>query len=742
MKVIPLPGRIPGRATVWLSLQNKSRWMLGALLALLLTVLMATRVMPDKVTLQIGQTAPDDIRAERSVRYISHVATRQARESAAERVPAQYVDDSRALSTATDSVSAVFLALRNSRSAGGSDNIAKRIADARTRLELAAPSATLSDTAIRTALRSSDSTLEDLEQRTLQVVRQVMETDIRDDNANLNLARKKAAGLVAAMRLFPGPAALVDEVARACIRPNRVQSPLRTEQAREAASAGVAPVERTIQRDEVFVRKGAVISEEDVEKFEALGLQRPGLDFGRLAALFLFLGIVLFAVSSYLRLYEPEVYADPSKLLLLSLLVAISVSGLKIGNSMLGVQLSTAQLGYLSILWIVLPALLAAALLNPSIAFLLSALLSITAGVTWELEPRFIAIATVGALAAIYGVSRIRDRGDLLRIAGLVAAATVSLVWILGKLAGDSTSQLLMGTWWTLGSGLGAAVLFWIGVALFERPFGLVTHIGLLELCDLNRELLRRLQWEAPGTYHHCLGVANLAEAGAEAIGADGLLVRVAAYYHDIGKIRRPQYFVENQDADNVHDHLSPSLSKVAITAHVRDGLELARQYRLPPQVTAGITQHHGTSLISFFYHQATGGEDQNGDLQQQFRYEGPKPQTREMAILMIADSVEAASRATSKPTPQKLEQVIDDIIQAKLNDGQFDECDLTFRDIVLARDAFVRVLVSMLHSRIVYPGQTDTDGDQTNGTDDTQNEAGASPVEVAERGVGPHTDS
>ena len=145
-----------------------------------------------------------------------------------------------------------------------------------------------------------------------------METDIRDDNANLNLARKKAAGLVAAMRLFPGPAALVDEVARACIRPNRVQSPLRTEQAREAASAGVAPVERTIQRDEVFVRKGAVISEEDVEKFEALGLQRPGLDFGRLAALFLFLGIVLFAVSSYLRLYEPGIcrssiaFAEPA----------------------------------------------------------------------------------------------------------------------------------------------------------------------------------------------------------------------------------------------------------------------------------------------------------------------------------------------------------------------------------------------------------------------------------------------
>jgi membrane-associated HD superfamily phosphohydrolase len=168
--------------------------------------------------------------------------------------------------------------------------------------------------------------------------------------------------------------------------------------------------------------------------------------------------------------------------------------------------------------------------------------------------------------------------------------------------------------------------------------------------------------------------------------------------------MRRPQYFVENQYEGNIHDTLAPTLSTIAITAHVKEGLELARQYHLPPVIRDAIVQHHGTCLVSFFYHQATGGDIKDQHLEQQFRYEGPKPQSREMAILMLADSVEAVARTLEKPTPQKIEQIIDVIIQAKLKDGQFDECDLTFRDIGGIKAAFVRTVVSMLHSRIEYP--------------------------------------
>jgi putative nucleotidyltransferase with HDIG domain len=451
------------------------------------------------------------------------------------------------------------------------------------------------------------------------------------------------------------------------------------------------------------------------------------------------------AASFFLRYYERRVYNDLRKIVLLSSLVCLGALGLKVGYSFLGVPLSPSQLGYLATLWIALPAMLAAVLVNVDSALLISTLLAVTAGVAWEIEARYLALALVGALVGIYGVSRIRDRNDLMRVAATISLTNVFLVAALGLLYGDAHSDIWVGMAWVAATGVGSALLFWLFVAALERPFGLVTHIGLLELSDMNRELLRRLQWDAPGTYHHSLGVAVLAEAAAEGIGADPLLARVAAYYHDIGKMRRPQYFSENQSEDNVHDNLAPSLSTIAITSHVKDGMELARQYHLPPQVRDGIVQHHGTSLVSFFYHQATDGDAGDDTLEQQFRYEGPKPQNREMAVLMLADSVEAVSRTVDKPTPQRLEQIIESIIQAKLADGQFDECDLTFRDIGGIKAAFVRTLVSMLHTRIEYPGtapaeegsprngnENDKTSEGANGDHRAQDASGANAVEEA----------
>ncbi|HHY59606.1 MAG TPA: HDIG domain-containing protein, partial [Clostridia bacterium] len=241
-----------------------------------------------------------------------------------------------------------------------------------------------------------------------------------------------------------------------------------------------------------------------------------------------------------------------------------------------------------------------------------------------------------------------------------------------------------------------------------ETTFGITTSLRLLEMSNPNQPLLKRLLLEAPGTYHHSILVGNLAEAAADAVRADGLLARVGAYYHDIGKLKRPYFFIENQlTAENPHDKLSPTLSNLIIMAHVKDGLELAKEHQLPKVVTDIIAQHHGTSLISFFYNKAV-NQAQEGRhdpvSEDDFRYEGPKPQTKEAAIVMLADSVEAAVRSIQKSNPGRMEATVRRVIKEKLEDGQLEECELTFKELDIIAQAFVRVLSGFFHSRIEYP--------------------------------------
>jgi len=208
---------------------------------------------------------------------------------------------------------------------------------------------------------------------------------------------------------------------------------------------------------------------------------------------------------------------------------------------------------------------------------------------------------------------------------------------------------------------------------------------------------------EAPGTYTHSMAVGHLAETAAEAIGADSLAARVASYYHDIGKIRRPHFFIENQRVENVHDRINPTLSTLVITSHIKDGVDIAKEYRLPKLVQDIIAQHHGTSLVQYFYSQFAGEQDPSTALEQQFRYSGPKPQTKEAAIVMLADSVEAASRCLDKPTPAKIEMLVNRVVADKLHDGQLDECDLTFKELSKITVSFARALVGTMHARIEY---------------------------------------
>jgi hypothetical protein len=244
-----------------------------------------------------------------------------------------------------------------------------------------------------------------------------------------------------------------------------------------------------------------------------------------------------------------------------------------------------------------------------------------------------------------------------------------------------------------------------------ERLFDVQTDLSLLELGDASHPLLQELARRAPGTYNHSINVASLGEAAAEAIGANGLLVRIGAYFHDIGKMAKPQYFVENQgQAPSRHESLMPAMSTLVIIAHVKDGAELARRHHLPQSVIDFIEQHHGTTLVEYFYDQANkmyASDPDRGEVDEtSFRYPGPKPQSKEAGVMMLADAVESASRALVEPTPARIGGLVHDIVMKKLLDGQFDECGLTLRELNTVEDTLVKSVTAVYHSRIKYPDQ------------------------------------
>lgn len=342
----------------------------------------------------------------------------------------------------------------------------------------------------------------------------------------------------------------------------------------------------------------------------------------------------------------------------------------------------------------------------------------------------FLIVSLASGFAATVFAGSTRRRIELLR-AGLLVGSVVWLLLILlgsidvstciGEASLDCLQHLGLSALLTLGGGV-IAVLFISGVLpLFEGAFQLTTHISWMELGDLNHKLLRRMQLEAPGTFHHSLVVASLSEAAAEAIGANAPLCRVCSYFHDVGKLNKPEYFIENQHdgAENPHEGLTPTMSALVILAHVKDGVDLAVKHKLNPRIIDIIQEHHGDSLVYFFYRKAQ--EQKKAEMEKvekglgnvedlphvdekNFRYPGPRPRTRESGIISLADSIESASRSLRKPSPGKIRALVDDMVQARLADGQLDDCPLTMKELAVVKESFASTLRSMLHSRIDYP--------------------------------------
>ncbi|NCB38796.1 MAG: HD domain-containing protein [Erysipelotrichia bacterium] len=531
---------------------------------------------------------------------------------------------------------------------------------------------------------------------------------------NLEMIRLEVRTLVEA---YPESAAfkqIMTSMIRNAIMINAIEDDKLTRQRREAAARSIQPVKRTFQKGQKIVEEGLIVTSDDYFVMKKIASQ---LKKNKVLALMgnLLLTILIVVISLvFLRLEDKNVIDNVENYKLLAVIFLATLALAKTAYA-LGVAFDKP---YLSILLTPLPtvALLMTMLLDCSLAMFHIFLLGLMMFVVAESNVRFVVISLFGAIAGILAwrsATRSSDLRSLIGTSGL-KIGLASGISVLAFLLLDSESfatmdfrQILTYTGFGFLNGILSGILANGVLPYMESFFSLATTSRLLELTDLSQPLLRKLAEEAPGTYQHSVAVATLAEAAANGIGADPLLTKISAYFHDIGKIRRPMYFAENQADENRHDQVTPYMSSLILIGHIRDSIDLGREYGLPERVLAILSQHHGTTLISYFYEEAKKLKDGEEVNQERFRYPGPKPQTKEAAILMLADSVEAAARTLPQHTHSKIEGLVEKIIEHKLNDeNQLDESDLTLKDIEKIEQIFVRALTSMYHGRIDYPGK------------------------------------
>jgi cyclic-di-AMP phosphodiesterase PgpH len=665
-----------------------------AIIAASLFLVMSANITVGQENLAVGEIAPRDIRAQRDATFISDSRTEELQDQAADEVvpvtetiksPTDNQEDQLLAYDTMDRRVAVVLDLRD-RGALEDEEVIERLSDDAPLIPFTWRQAVAEiDTnrweqvaaAGRMALETilADPVREDALAETRSRVRDLVTTDLQGEERELSGAL--AANFVEATEV-------IDEGATAA----------RIAQAR----AEVPAVEVTVQAGQRIVNEGDPITVEQFEILDALGLTRPRVEAGTVIGQMTIALLIASLLVGYLWRFEPEIWYRNRSLLLFFLGLVVSAVALRVAADRALLAFVVPTTATVLLLGILLPGAAGA---------VMAVALAVLAGVMNRDALELTVYVLVGGLAALVAVTRAERLNAFVRVFFAVAAANVAVVIAFGALE----QRELAGQAPLIGVGiLNAAVSVALAAGTFAvlgNLFGIMTVFQMLELANPSNRLLRRLLLETPGTYHHSVMVGNLAERAAETIGADPLLARVAAYYHDIGKMRNPLAFIENQaGAHNIHDDLDADTSARIIAGHIRDGIDLAYEHRLPVQVIGFIPQHHGTSVMSYFHAKAlreTGGREDLVD-ERSYRYPGPKPQSREAAILMLADGVEASVRALDEKDSDSIRAMVERIVTARVEDGQLDEAELTLRDIARIKDAFVGQLLGMYHSRIKYP--------------------------------------
>ncbi len=708
------PPRPPDRSAIPPSTRDLSVFTVG-LIVLISAILVLPLALPGRVELAAGQPARTDIFAPQYVRYESEVLTAQDRENARLATGPVYESNTSLVDSQRRRLNDMLSTIESIRS-NTEDPQPVREAQMRQLSPV-----DLSDADIRTLLQATPSGASRIRSEVLRVYDNVMISGKIADTSQLDRQRTDLFTLFSS-ELSPQERRAAADVLAPFIAVNLILNPEKTAEARDKAAAAVQPRVVEVQKGEIILRVGQIADNAAIEKLEKAGLRNPTVTAANAAAVVGSVMIMLLLLHFYLLRLQPAIWRHRKPLLLLALVLVAPTLLMRVvvpGHAIWPYMLPLAA-----------ASMLVAVLLDANLALVITLVLAVFSALLTQGSFDLPFFYLVGGTTAVFAIWR-AERVSTFVVSGLyIAVASLAATLLLRVV---ENQRLDWNALWVLAAAAGingalAASLTFATFSVLGSWFGIATMLQLLELAHPTQPLLRRLMREAPGTYHHSLVVSNLAEHAAEVVGADPLLARVAGYYHDIGKVLNPYVFIENQSGmGNIHDTLDPVTSARLIRAHITDGQTLAQRYSLPRRVADCIPQHHGTTMIKYFYHKAL--QDDPATLADDFRNPGPKPQTKEAAVLMLADSVEATVRSIAQsgklehvgplapdeePPANSILGIIKRTVKERLEDGQLDECDLTIRDLARIQEAFNSMLNGIYHPRIVYPEKPKADAPAT----------------------------
>ena len=663
------------------------RIFLFTITAILIYFILMTVVTPKRYKLNEGDIATVDIKAPRDI--IDEEATKLKEQEVTAKVEKKFTLKNEIKIEASDNVKGFFDKLINLKS----NNIDEKSKIAELKK---IDTINLSDSEYKELLDLSVDKDTELQWIALTAIDKAYENQIEEDSKAIADAKSIVDQYLSRQGLESNIEVILREICESQVKANYFFDQSKTDEAIKEALKGVSKV--MIKKNQIIVKEGEPITQKQINILTELGL--IGEDISKdyiYTYIILFFYVLFVLILQYIYMKnENNKILNNTKLVFLILL--LNLLSLIIARVFTLVSVFLIPIACTPILMTVF--------LGSKISIIINSFNLLFIGIIIGSEPQIILVAIVANIISSLTLKKVNQRNDILYSTAYLAVSSAIIVLSSGILLSNNIKRILIDVALATGGAFISGILAMGLLPFLESSFNLVTNMKLLELSNPNNLLLKRLLMEAPGTYHHSIMVANLAEVAAEEVGANPMLVRVGAYYHDIGKIKRPFFFGENQlGGVNPHDKISPALSTTIIISHVKDGLELAKEYDVPTIVTDMIAQHHGTTLVKYFYYTLKNNSE-NPDLikEDDFRYPGPKPQTKEAAIIMMADSVEAAVRSIQEPTLDKIEAMVNNIIKDKLNSNQLNECDLTFKDLEVIKACFLKVLKGIYHHRIEYP--------------------------------------
>ncbi|MFW5873341.1 MAG: HD family phosphohydrolase [Bacillota bacterium] len=664
---------------------------IGIIFCLGIIFILTGHLIPATGEYEAGEESPLTIRAPQSAVIIDSEETELRRELARSGVEPVYEENRTAFSDTMDQLKQTFNIIRNF------DSETENVADLNYELNFLERNFNQEELELMVGLSSDE--LDKIEDVAEETLRDIYNGRVASDQLD-QVYEEIEEGLIDA-DISGDVRELLLRFIEPALVPNLIYDEAATEDQKDEVASQVEPISKEIAAGEAIINRGEEFTNEDLELLDQLGLSKSDLSWFQITGIALYFIIITLVMVFYIRGYHSKIWKENKNINLIQILLLI-----------LFILARVLTVFDLNLLMYLAPAamvpILLAVLLNSSIAVAITFYITLILPLIFGGEFSIAALVFVGSMVGIFSVENLNQRNDLVR-AGFNVSAALIVTLVMFSFIEPAYSAIDTLTIMAVGLLNGILVAIFANGLLpyLESLFGLTSSVKLLELSNPSQPLLRKLLVEAPGTYHHSVLVGNLAETAADNIGANSLLARVGAYYHDIGKLSRPYFFSDNQfGGENPHDNIKPNLSALIIKSHAKDGVEMAKEYNLPPAIIDIIEQHHGTNLISYFYQEALKESDKSNFNESNFRYDGPKPESKEAAIIMLADICEAAVRSKNfnKSNHNRIEVLIKGLIREKLIENQLDNSELTLKDLNIIAESFTRILTGIYHQRVEYP--------------------------------------